>query len=292
MPESGIDQLSAPAPKIEKITTADIKPVIPEVGGTVIVLQRNASDKASRSLPETDPNFGALGEGEAEATRDEAKAFFDGILNGLSPEEQAKVDILVVAGNATLRMPQKKGPRKRSIETAEHVLEGARASLTEHGLDVSQLLNKTGKPIELTSGRLLDLKMLDESEFLKFLLDKYGDTQQLWARYEDDTDKEVRLQMGVEGPWDVADRVAGYMETVKNALRHYHDRHPDRRAIVYAVSQYDSISPFVKKYAVGQTIEDWLQVGYRAGVVFDVKKDGQTSTQIQGQNFPVSFNRA
>src|SRR3972149_7816245 len=103
--EGPISNQTVSKPKIEAITPADIKPVVPKDDGTVIVFGINASDRANRKLPQESPLFGALDEGQAEATEAQYKDFFDGIFRDLPPEERAKVDILVIAGNANLRMP-------------------------------------------------------------------------------------------------------------------------------------------------------------------------------------------
>lgn len=286
----------ASKPPVEKITPADIKPIIPQDNGSVFILQRNAKDKANRKFPAESPLFGALDAGEAEATTAQSKDLFNQIFKDLPPEERAKIDILVVAGNASLRMPDgKNSPHKRSVETAEHILTGINASMAEYGVDASQLLNKSGKPIELSS--LTDLKMWDESpEYVDFLKAKYGYTQEnpqpFWEAYEDDVHKDVREQMGAEGPDDIADRVGGYMGTLTHAMKLYHERHPGRKVVVLANSQYDSISPVIKKYVSGQSMKDYVPVDYLGGVAFNVDPNGQMSANVKGQEYSVSFENA
>jgi len=280
-------------PKIEVITPADIKSVIPEDDGTVIVFGINASDRKNRKLPQDSSLFGALDEGQAKLTETQYKDFTDGIFKNLSPEERAKVDILVIASNANLRMPGGvNNPHKRSMETAEHILAGVRASMTEHGVNLNQLLNKTGKPIELTSGRLIDLKMWEQSpEFVEFLYKKYGDSKELWVAYEEDRHKDIREQMGAEGPNDIADRIGDYMATLDNAMKLYHQHHPGRKAVVILNTQYDSAAPMIKKFVLGQPMGDYVQIEKRGGIVFEVSADGIMSTSIQGHEYPVSFSK-
>ena len=69
---TSLEQL-ANLPSVERITPADIRPVIPQEDGSVFVLQRNAKDKDNRKLPVESPLFGALDEGEAEATQAQSK---------------------------------------------------------------------------------------------------------------------------------------------------------------------------------------------------------------------------
>jgi len=282
-------------PPLEKLTPADIKPIVPEDGGSVFILQRNAKDKDNRRFPADSPLFGALDEGEAGKTEAWARNYFDQIFKNLSFEERAKIDILVVAGNATLRMPDRKNsPHKRSVETSEYILAGIKASMTEHSVENSQLLNRTGKPIEIS--QLLDLKIFDESpEYVDFLKTKYKYTQDnplpFWDAYESDTEKSVREAMKAEGPDDIANRVGNYMATLDNAMKLYHQNHPGRKIIVLANSQYDSISPTLKKYVSKQPMTDYVPVDYLGGVAFETKADGSMSTEVQGRKYDVSFNR-
>lgn len=280
-------------PKIEVISPADIKPVIPEDGGSVFVLGINASDRANRKLGVDSPLFGALDEGQAEATEIQYRDFFDGIFKNLPPEERAKIDVLVIAGNANLRMPGGvDNSHKRSMETAGHILAGVRASMAEYGVKPKQLLNKTGEPIELTSGRLVDLTMWEKSpEFVQFLYDKYGDSKELWVAYEEDRHRDVRERMGAEGPNDIADRVGDYMATLDNAIKLYHQNHPGRKVVVILNTQYDSAAPAIKKFISEQPMEDYVQIEKRGGVVLEVGADGSMSTNIQGHEYPVSFSK-
>lgn len=284
-------------PRLERITPADIKPVVPEDNGSVFVLGINASDRANRKLGVDSPKFGELDEGQAEATEVQYKNFFDGVFKDLTPEDRGKVDILVLAGNAKLRMPGGiNNPHQRSMETSEHILAGAQASMAEHGVNPSQLLNKPDeqgkvKPIEITSGRLIDLKMFDESpEFVNFLLEKYPDDPvKFWTAYEEDTHKDVRERLGAEGPNDIADRVGDYMATLNNAMRLWHESHPGRKAIVILNTQYDSAAPAIKKFVSEQPMEDFVEIEKRGGVVLEVGADGTMSANIQGNEYPVSF---
>lgn len=281
-------------PKLEKITPVDILPVVPEDNGSVIVFGINASDRANRKLPKDSPRFGELDEGQAEATKAQYKDFFDGIFKDLPPEERAKVDILVIAGNANLRMPGGiNNPHKRSVETAKHIIAGAKTSMAEFGVNPNQLLNKTGKPIELTSGRLVDLTMWEKSpEFVQFLYDTYGDSNELWVAYEEDRHKDVRERMGAEGPNDIADRVGDYMATLDHALKLYHIEHPGRKVVAVLSTQYDSAAPTIKKFVTKQPLGDYVRIEKRGGIVFEVGSDGEMSANIQGHEYPVSFPKS
>jgi hypothetical protein len=118
---------------------------------------------------------------------------------------------------------------------------------------------KTGKPIELSSGRLRDLRMFEDSpEFVQFLKNKYGSGKEFWVAYEVAKERETRLAMGAEGPEDIANRVDAYLKVVAKAMKSYTALHPGRRVVVWAVSHYDCISPYVKKQVAQLNETDFL----------------------------------
>jgi len=278
---------------IEKIKKEDIKPIVPVDDGSVFVFGINASDRQKRKLGPHSPNFGELDEGAAEATEAQYKDFFDGIFADLSPEERAKLDILVIASAAPLRMPGNvRSPHKRSVETADHILAAAKASMEEHGVNPDQLMNKTGKPIEITSGRLADLKMWEDSpKYVQFLYDRYGDTPQFWKAYEEDWHRDLREEMGAEGPEEIADRVSDYMATLSHAMQMYHVRHPGRKAVVVVNTQYDSAAPMIKKYVLKRPVGEYVPIEKSGGVVIQTDEHGEMSTTIEGKDYPVSFEK-
>lgn len=302
MSEQGFDQGSIvggtestpPSPKIDKITVADLRPEVPQVGGSVIVLQRNAKDKDGRKLPVEDPNFGALDPGEAEKTRTEAKDYFDNIFTRLSEDERKTVDMLVVASDSTLSLPDgRKSSHKRAVETGDEVLAGIRASMTDFAISQKQLLNGTGSAMEITNRSLADLHMLEDSpDFVKFLMEKYG-PEKFWVAYESDAERETRIKMGAEGPVEIANRVRYSLGVLANVSRIYHEEHPGRRLVIWAVSHYDSISPFIKRHVVKMDdntfLNTYLPVDNRAGIVSKVGQDGTTTTDIQKQTFNVTL---
>lgn len=304
--EGGQDLIKRPvaempaSPKTEKVTSADLKLKVPELGGTVIVLQRNAKDKDNRKLPEGDPRFGALDAGEAEQTQLESQAAFDELLGNMTDEERKTLDILVVAGDSKLFLPDgRRSEHKRAVETADAVLKGIRKAMGKFSITEQQLLNKEGQSIELSSGSLKDLYMLENSDFVKFLIEKSTkdgvfDEKMFWTFYESDKFAKERMEMKAEGPLDIAKRVNEYMGTVANAMKHYHEKHPGRRVIVWAVSHYDSISPFLKKHVAGMTkqtfLDTYLPVDNRAGVVLNLRKGSLNATaQIKEREYNVSL---
>lgn len=252
--------------------------------GTHILLVRNASDSKNRALPENSDDFGALDEGQAAQTAQETKETFDKILGLLSPEEKAKVDILVVASDASLHMPDgKKSPHKRGVETAQAMMQGIRDSLAGNNVSENQLLNteaSQGKPVEVTG--LRDLRMLDESPaFVEYLKEKCKradgtvDYQQFWSDYESDTYREKRIELGAEGPEEIAKRVDDFLSVLQMASYEYHKGKPGRKLIIVGVTHYDSLSPYLKK-RLNFPMDKYFRVEYGGGVALTIPPIAET----------------
>lgn len=277
-------------PKVERVTISDLRLETPELGGTVIVLQRNAKDNRD---PNSELEMGALIPEAAEQVRVHTRESLDRVFQALDPEERKSVDILVVAADTKLEtpMPEIKSDHKRAVETADQVIGGIKECMRALSLSETQLLNKSGKPIELSSGRLRDLRMFEDSPgFVQFLVDKYGTGQNFWEAYENDTEREARERMGAEGPDDIAERVRDYLGVLTNAMKFYHQSHPGRRVIIWAESHYDVISPFIKRHVAKMEKTDYLPVDNGAGVVINLDKNQKASTQIRGNRYDLSFS--
>ncbi len=280
-----------PRPQLEKITSADLHLEIPGPEETAIVLQCNARDNRN---PEVPIPLGALMPEAAEALRRNTIEILRNGLASLSPEQKKQVDFLVVAGDSVLGAlePELKSsgqPYKRAVDSAQEVLKAIEACIDEYGLDRTQLLNKSGKPIELSSGKLRDLLIFDDSpEFVQFMRDKYGTKKEFWVAYEDDVEKETREALGAEGPREIAERIRGYLRVLANAFDFYHRKHPERSVIVWAVTHYDSISPFVKSQT-GMKMTDYLGVDKGAGIVVRLKPGALPESTIGGHRYEFSL---
>ncbi|OGK43667.1 hypothetical protein A2957_02865 [Candidatus Roizmanbacteria bacterium RIFCSPLOWO2_01_FULL_38_11] len=285
--------------EVKKITLEDLHPVVPEKDGTVIVVMRNAKD--DRSDATTD--LGALKPEAAEATYRNALAFFEGIVNGVPETERGSLDFLIVASDATLTTPLIQSEHKRAVETADQIMRALNETMTKYSLSKEQLLNKSEKPIELKSGRITDVRMMEESpEFVAWLkarhtakdgtFTEFGPNG-FWAEYEIDGPEiqTKRREMRVEGPKEIAHRVNGYVATHANSMQYYHDTHPGRRVVTFVVGHYDSISPWLKRYVVKEDFPDFTQelpVTQGAGVVLNIKpRSTHASTSIQGNEYDI-----
>lgn len=279
------------SPELKGITIEDIKPEIPELDGTVIILQRNAKDNRN---PESSLEMGALVPEAAEQAKLHAKEFFSQIFRTIDPEERKTIDIWVIAADTKLDTPIQgaKSDHKRAVETADQVMSGIKEAMSEFSISDNQLLNKTGKPIELSNGKLKDLHMLEDSpEFVEFLKNKYGTDKNFWIAYENDDEKEIREQMSAEGPDDIANRIENYLKVVANAMESYHKYHPGRRIIAWIDSHYDTISPFVKLRVADMEKTDYLPVDNGAGIVINLSKDQKATTEIQGNKYILNLEK-
>lgn len=289
--ESFEDNPSVPTPQLEKITTADLHLEIPGPEETAIVLQCNARDNRN---PEVPIPLGALMPEAAEALRQNTAESLKAGLADLSPEQRKQVDFLVIAGDSILgalepELRSSGQPYKRAVDSAQEVLKAIEICIDEYGLDKTQLLNKSGKPIELSSGKLRDLLIFDDSpKFVEFMRKKYGTKKEFWVAYEDDVEKETREVLGAEGPREIAQRIRGYLRVLANAMDFYHRNHPQRSVMVWVVTHYDSISPFVKSQ-IGMQMTDYLGVDKGAGIVLRLKPGATPESTIGGQRYTFSL---
>jgi len=266
---------------IERITVRDIQPTLPAQNETVMVLQRNAKD-----IREAGDEFGALDKKAVETTHAEARQFFDTLFAELEEEERDTISIMVVASDATLLIPNGQPcEHRRAIETADIIIQALKESMVQFNVPESSFLNSdssNGEPIAVSE--LRDLLMFEESpEFVKYMTDKYGTGKEFWIAYETDAEKETRIAMGVEGPKEIADRV-NYALTVRARIAsEYHKANPDTRLVVWNVSHYDSISPFIKEHIVGVDVTGYLPVEHSGGITLQIDDKGQPHATIQNQ---------
>lgn len=241
--------------EVRGLRKEDIRPEIPEKGGTILVLQVNAKD--DRSDP-TSPHFGELKPDAAEETVTQAEDFLNEVIRRLIEEGRAdevkNISIVVYASDAELRMPEGTNSlHQRAMETGVKVLEGLRKSMGTNEINTNQLLNDEnghkGEPVGASG--LIDLQFWDRPEFVKYKKTKYGTGINFWVNYEADTEWETRVKMGAEGPIQIARRMrealAGLTVTVANQ---FHEANPDDILIIWAVSHYDAIAPWVSGYVL------------------------------------------
>lgn len=269
-------------PSVEKVTLADLNFEAPGINEISIILQRNIKDIRDS---ESEIEMGSLDPEEAEETKRRTKDLFDEIFKkAKSPRD---LDILVVAANSFLgtEMSGVKSEKKRAVETGRVIMEAIREAISENNLNPEQLINKKDTPSEIS--RLKDAYMFDESpDYVDFLRSKYGEGKDFWVAFESDAEKETRLRFGAEGPIEIADRINSYISIVVRAMKSYMSSRSPRGVIVYMVSHYDSMSPYIKRHILKMGEKDFLArhlpIDHGAGIVLNVDKDGETTTKLNG----------
>lgn len=268
----------------ERITKEDIQLKPPLPGGTAIIVQRHGAFIREK----TDERAGSLTQDAAEESKEQGAKVFGDMLSALTPEEQQQVDLLILGSDTKYR-----NAGQRSMETANFELEGIESVLIAHGLVPDEhILNVTRKL--RTNGRVRPMSKLREPnmftkvpEFEKFLLDKYGD--KFWEAFEKDWEVETREQMGAEGPKDLGDRLAKAVGVLAVYARVYHSQNQGRRLVIWGVSHYDTISPYIKQY-VAKERQGYLPVDNGGGVVININPDGSANTVIENTTYPVAIN--
>lgn len=273
------------------IREEDIHPEIAERGETVLVLQVNARD--DRKNPES-PEFGQLIPEAAEKAKSQAKKFFEDVFKGLEETERNKVTILVITSDAELKMPgETNSPHKRAFETGEKVIAGIKEAMSEAEVETQRLLNNSpeigDKP--MTMGSLVDLTMWEESpEFVKFLIEKYGDTKKLWQQYEADVHEKERLEMGAEGPIEIALRTREALTDITQGVaREYHEHHPDQRLYIWVIGQYDNLAPAINGYVYqADPTKLYTPMEKGGGITIRINRDDtKAETTIGGNTFQI-----
>lgn len=299
-PEMSDNQEAGPSPKTERITESDLRVILPNIGETVFVLQRNAKDERN---PESD-NYGHLTPEAQEKTRNDAKVYFERILNILSKEEKGQLEILIVASGAELTAPEGpeyNSPHQRALETAAEIMEAARESLQKFNLSEKQIINSSLPAIrgKRAKSGVKDIAEFDEDlgppkiltdspEYLRFLIEKYGTGKELWVAYEADKDKNERERFGAEGVEDIAERMRVFVKFLARYGKILNSRQEDKRLIIWAVGHYDSLSPFIKNNILRRSVtEYYLPIETGAGITLEFDKEGRAKTEIGNQKFDV-----
>lgn len=274
---------------LEKITRSDISREMPGIGETEIIMQRH--EKYIRD-PEHERS-GSLEQEDAKKAFEQTVEILKSKLEKLSEEERKNVDILVIASNTEYG----KAKGMRSFETATEVINGVLKVFEEYGLDGNQLLNsrtgiseKEGYPVPSKNKTIQEPRFISQSpEFLEYLKSKYGDqTQNFWQAFEEDWEKDEREKMKAEGPKDILERYSKFIEILKNFSEHYHKRHFGRRLIIWPVSHYDTISPYIKNKIEKADPNRHLPVEYGSGVSLIISRGGKITSEIQGRKYEIN----
>src|SRR3989339_62126 len=274
-------------PKIEipkRIEKKDIEALPIDIGGTEIILERHGIYERNRESF----NVGSLTEeGAAEVTK-LGEDFFRNFFKNIPESERKEVDVLIIGSDT-----QYLQGGRRSMETADLVMQCLKKTLVDLGLSEDQVLN-TSKRFSGEGGvrpepLLREPQIFENSwNFVQFLKEKYGNMgKEFWIAFEEDIEKEKRIEMGAEGPDEIADRLKQVVSILSRYARMYHKNNPGRRLVIWAATHYDTISPFVKRGIFGVGKEVPLGVDYGAGISIGIDSAGNLTTRIDGQEHTI-----
>ncbi len=252
---------------------------------TKIILQRHEDyDRDSKS-----ETAGHLFPEAVEKAHAESRKRIKNIIEQVSPQERKLLFFLVLSSDTTY------GTGARSIETGRIIIEEIKKALKENGINEDNLLNvshvykQTEKGEPRSMAQIREPLMFENTpEFVAFLKEKYPERKDFWKAYEADIEKEQRLQMGAEGPEDMANRLESFLALIKRYSQFFYRVNPGSRLIVWCISHYDTISPWTKKYVLKEKVtEKNLPVDYGAGLTVGINKDGKAITEIGGEEFEI-----
>lgn len=272
----------------DKLTKEDIQPKPGDPESTQIILQRHGAYERSRYSE----NVGSLPPESAQAEYEAALKYFESYLAALNEEERQNVEIIVVSSDT-----QYFEGGRRSLETASLAQRAAEEVLKKYGIPTENIINNTGRLSgdgqPRTMPKLREPNFLNESpDFLDFMLEKYGDLNlDFWLAFEEDRHKDVREQMGAEGPDDIADRTAFTIRVLARYAKAFHKANPGKRLIIWGATHYDTISPFVKRDVFEEPKEKQLLVSYGGGFTIDIDSEGNASTELGGKNYTVNIKK-
>lgn len=275
---------------IEKIMGSDISREAPKEGETEIIIQRHEkyiqdenSDKSGSLEPES-----------SQRAYEQTKEIFSNKIDSIPEEERDKIKILIVGSNTKY-----KGKGMRSMETSDVVARAVWETLSKRGLNQDQLLNMSdrfkGERVreeeEMQAPRMFD----DSPEFVDFLLEKYGGeggelTQKFWQAFEEDWEGDKRREMGAEGVEDIESRFANYIDVLSRFSRMYHKKHPGERLLIWTVSHYDTVSPYVKSRVLNldNPEKHYLPVDFGGGVSISIDSKQERSSTIRGVEYEIA----
>lgn len=271
-----------------KITKEDLSIPVPEVGGTSIVIQRNA--EALRKKEEganTDLEIGdLLPESKKETYRQSQKVIND-FFSKLSDDDKKGVDILVVASDPRLSVRNIVHTESlRTIETANEILRSIRDYFSQNNLSDRQILNNSAsyeKSVVEVSEIKTPYEVSDWPELGEYLETKALETKEnIMDLYRKGIGVKEREKLHIEGPQQVADRMENFLAFTR-ASANYHKLNKDRRLILWAVTHFDTLNPYLELTSNEGTMEDtFYSVDYLAGMTLLVEKSGDETKAIIG----------
>lgn len=288
-------------PEVErvKVSVEDLR--APEEfapGEALIVLGINVKD--TREIPGS-AVYGELYLDKALEYDERVKAFMSDVYGKVPEADRADIDVVVLAGEADLRIPQEDiagSEHQRAFETGVIAVAAIKETMEMYGINPAQALtNQNGQPIAtnlLDETRLMHPTDNPEGEkaYLEALMAAAeGNERKLWMMHEGDELNTIREAAGAEGPSDIADRVDHVVNICSMVADKHLEGNPDKRVVVLAIGFYDNVSPWIKKELLGQDpAKSFVPIEKGSGIVIKRGPDGAATTQIDDKTYDLQID--
>lgn len=255
-------------------------------GGTEFVLQRHGKYIRDKD----NPDVGKLTPDAIYHETETAKEYFSRLILQTPENERDRLNVLFVSSDTNYA-----GKGQRSYQTTEIAQQVAEQLFQENGIHLLNILNispysrNLGNPIAMQT--LREPQMFEKSpNFVSFMRGKYGDlTADFWIAFEEDTEREARLEAGAEGPDEIADRMNAALAILARYSKDFHTQYPSSRLVVWVGTHYDTISPLVKRDILHQDKNVPVLVDYGGGLVIAIDERGEATTSVAGRQFEVNL---
>ncbi len=184
---------------------------------------------------------------------------------------------------------------KRCVETTNIAMEYIKEFLKSNNIPLNHIINfneESNYNNKVHEDKLLtEPKMFtDSTGYLDFLKTKHsGINRDFWIDFEEDLSKEVREQLSAEGPDEIVERAAKYINILERYANIFNLKYPNSRLIIWNGTHYDLISPLVKQKILNWEKSDIVNVDYCGGISFVVDKEKNIVANVNGINYPLDF---
>lgn len=269
--------------KLESLTSKNIHVDLPERGGSLIILQRNAPTRGKK-----------ISSNAAKQTRMLAKEIITKFLESLNDSDRSSIDMLVVGSDPRIGVDNEAHPESlAALETAEEVRLGIQETMRLCGLKDAQFLNTTAVP----GGGIVEISEIkgwlpikDSPELFEFFKNKAVQTgEDIATLYETDAYKEERENLGVEGAKDITTRMEHFLSFSRGSTN-YHAAHPNRRLIFWAVTRFDTITPYLRTIlAHPAECSEIIPVEHLGGITLKIKADHTATVTIREREYATNL---
>jgi hypothetical protein len=257
-------------------------------GESAVIIQRNAH------ITKSDKELSEKAAAEAKSVAHDTLLTY---LQSLTSDEQKGVDVVVVGSDPWIGIHGADHPEsQRSLLTAKEALAGIKTAMKSLDLDEKQLINTTavrGRGVVEVSEIKPFQKLNDWPELYEFYKDKAAETgKDLEALFDYEAYKDEREHLGVEGHHELATRIEHFMSFSRGSAN-YHEHHKKRRLIFWAVTHFDTITPYLARILAHPAEHSMLvPVDYLGGIVLHISTDQTATVIVGGQKLSTNLHYA